>query len=92
MTGRVCAWKTADICGKHLASSDMVLYRPLRMQVRSVSCSSAERPAPVSHDTGWWFPLPWRHFLLPASGLVGNMSQGYSPPSLSLPPLAPVSS
>lgn len=52
------------------------------MQVHSVSHSSAERP--VSHDTGWWFPLPWRHFLLPASGLVGNLSQGYSPPSLAL--------
>lgn len=54
------------------------------MQVHSVSPSSAERP--VSHDTGWWFPLPWRRFLLPASGLVGNLSQGYSPPSLYSPP------
>lgn len=37
--------------------------------------------------TGWWFPLPWKHFLLPASGLAGNLSQGYSPPSL--PPALP---
>lgn len=35
----------------------------------------------------WWFPLPWKHFLLPASGLAGNLSQGYSPPLL--PPSLP---
>lgn len=60
----------------------MVRCRPLSMQVHSMTPSSAETPAPVSHDTGWWFPLPWKHFLLPASGLVGNLSQGYSSPSL----------
>lgn len=54
-------------------------YSPLSMQVHSMSPPSAETLAPVSHDTGWWFPLLWRHFLLPASELVGNLSQGYSP-------------
>lgn len=68
-------------------NSHTVRCRPLSVQVHSVSPSSAETPAPVSHDTGWWFPLPWRHFLLPASGLVGNLSQGYSPPSLYSPRL-----
>lgn len=46
----------------------------------------AERRPPSSHDTGWWFPLPWRHFLLPALRLAGNLSQGYSPSLPSLPP------
>lgn len=57
---------------------------PLSMQVHCMSHSSAERQPPLSHDTGWRFPLPWRYFLLPAPGLAGNLSQGYSPPSFTL--------
>ncbi|CAG09469.1 unnamed protein product, partial [Tetraodon nigroviridis] len=56
------------------------------------ACGCASLPSvrrqlpPLSHDTGWWFWLPWRCFLLPASGLVGNLSQGYSPPSFAFFP------
>lgn len=78
-------WPTPDIflppweeTAVGTASISVAQCRKLSMQVHSVSLSSAETP--VSHDTGWWFSSPWRHFLLPASEPVGNLSQGYSPP------------
>lgn len=75
----------------------MVLRRPLSMQVHSVSPSSAERPAPVSHDTlagGFrfhrnisfflhrvWLVIWVKVILLPRS-LSPSLPSLYSPPRL----------